>query len=194
MHSIVKVMKGDIGENYSFPTYVVAVQCARNHFRSEKYKTVQLFKLTSFKIVPICKYILLPAHVKVMETSLEAIVWKPFQLLRRIINEVSSIIKATSLQCWFQSREQVNIPAGGRQKEALMLSQYCLLRNPWPTPTCVLEHCRERKINCWFSIFREVSVWPQPKAKKGVKVHLFIYGTNSCKLYQGTGKLLNYYV
>jgi hypothetical protein len=35
--------------------------------------------------------------------------WKSFQLFRRILNDVGSITNAPSLQCWFQSREQVKI-------------------------------------------------------------------------------------
>jgi hypothetical protein len=34
-----------------------------------------------------------------------------------------------------------------------VLSHCSLLRNPWPKPTGVLEHCREEETNCWFSIF-----------------------------------------
>ena len=51
-----------------------------------------------------------------LETFLEAILWKPYQLFRRIMNDVSNITKAPFLQCWFQSREQVPISwsqAGG---------------------------------------------------------------------------------
>jgi len=39
-------------------------------------------------------------------------------------------------------------------KDASGLSHCSLLRNPWPKPTSVLEHCHERETNCWFSIFR----------------------------------------
>ena len=54
----------------------------------------------------MCNYTLLPAPVKVLETFLEATAWKSFQLLRRISTDDSSI-RAMSLQCWFQSRDQV---------------------------------------------------------------------------------------
>jgi hypothetical protein len=36
---------------------------------------------------------------KGLETLLEAIFWKPFQLFRRILNYVSSILKAQSHEC-----------------------------------------------------------------------------------------------
>ena len=72
-------------------------------------KTVQSIKLIFFKIVPLCNYTLLAATVNVLESILATIFSKHFQLLRRILNDVTSIPKAPSLQCWFQSREQVKI-------------------------------------------------------------------------------------
>ena len=42
---------------------------------------------------------LLPETVKVLETFLEAIFLKPFQLFHHTLNAVSSITKAQSLQC-----------------------------------------------------------------------------------------------
>jgi hypothetical protein len=54
---------------------------------------------SSFKIIPLCKYALLHATVKVLKTFLEAILCKILQLFRRILNDVSSITKAPSLQC-----------------------------------------------------------------------------------------------
>jgi len=45
----------------------------------------------------------------VLETFLEAILWKPFQLLHRILNYTSSSRKAPSLRCWFHSRKHVKI-------------------------------------------------------------------------------------
>jgi hypothetical protein len=35
--------------------------------------------------------------------------WKPFQVFRRILNDVGNITEVPSLQCWFRSREQVKI-------------------------------------------------------------------------------------
>jgi len=72
---------------------------------SEKYKTIPSFKIH----FPLCNCALLPATVKELETFLETICWKPFQLFRRIITDVSSITKAPSIQSWFQSREQLKI-------------------------------------------------------------------------------------
>ena len=58
-------------------------------------------------IVTLCNYTLLSATVKVLETFLEAILCKPFKLVRCILN-VRSFTKATS-QCCFYSSEDVNV-------------------------------------------------------------------------------------
>jgi len=63
----------------------------------------------SLKIFPFCNYTLLSTTVKLLETFLEAILCTPFRLFHRIFNDVSMITTAPSLQCWFQSRERVNI-------------------------------------------------------------------------------------
>jgi len=89
--------------------YVVASICSRNHLISEKYKTVNHSSHISFKIFALCNYTLLPATVKVLETFLEAMLWKSFQLFHHILNDVTSIMKAPSLKCWYKSREQVKI-------------------------------------------------------------------------------------
>jgi hypothetical protein len=87
--------------------YMVASKCSKDHFIAEKCKTVQSFSYISFEVYPLCKYASLPAT----EEVLEAFLLKPFQFVRRIRNYsyVGSITKASSLQCWFQSMEQVNI-------------------------------------------------------------------------------------
>jgi len=60
----------------------------------------------SEKIVILCNYILRPATEKILEAFLEAIFWKPFQIFRRILNDVSIIETAMSLQFLFQSRNR----------------------------------------------------------------------------------------
>ena len=57
-------------------------------------------------MLPLWNYTLLPATVKVLETFLKAVLWKPFQLFRRILN-ISSITKEPSHQWWFQMRQQI---------------------------------------------------------------------------------------
>jgi hypothetical protein len=44
-----------------------------------------------------------------LETFVEAILWKPFQFFRRILNDVSRITKTSYFQCWFNSTKQVKI-------------------------------------------------------------------------------------
>jgi hypothetical protein len=44
--------------------------------------------------------------------------------------------------------------------DAPVLSHCSLLRNLWPKPTGVLEHCREEETYCWFSTCRGVSFRP----------------------------------
>ena len=88
---------------------LAALKCSRNHFISEKFETAHRFSNIFFKTVPLCNYTHLPVTVKVLETFLEAILWKSFQLFRRILNYVSSITQASSLQYWFQLREQLQI-------------------------------------------------------------------------------------
>jgi hypothetical protein len=61
---------------------------------------------SSFSIVSLCNYTILPAAVKVLETFLRASLWEPFQLFRHILIYVSNITKALALQCWFKSRKQ----------------------------------------------------------------------------------------
>jgi len=69
----------------------------------------------------LCKYTLLPATVKVLETFLNTILWKPFQLFCHILNGVSSITKVLSHQCRFQSWEQVKISRSQVRRVWVML-------------------------------------------------------------------------
>ena len=177
-------IKGGIRENYSFLTYVVALQCVRNHFISEKYKTVQSFKLISFRIAPMCNYILLPAPVKVIETFLEATAWNTFQLLRRIINDASSIIKATSFQCWFQSREQVTISWSQARGSSGIVTLFFAKKSLTNADLCfgTLSWRETTVVSPFFGEFPSDRI---PKAKKDIKVHSFIHSSDSCKLYHG---------
>jgi len=49
-----------------------------------------------------------------------------------------------------------------RMADTPVLPHCTLLRNPWPKPTGVLEHCSEGETKCWFSNFRGFSFWPHP--------------------------------
>ena len=65
---------------------------------------------------------------------------KPFQLFRYILDDVSSVTKAPSLQCCFQSREQVTISYSQVRRvrgDAAALSLCSLLRSHRIKPTGV---------------------------------------------------------
>jgi len=73
------------------PTKVLSRQERRKIKREYNY-----LRHLSFKIVPLYNYTHLPATVVVLATFLEAILWKPFQLLRRILNDMSHFSAAFS--------------------------------------------------------------------------------------------------
>ena len=90
---------------------------------------------TSFKIVPLRNYSLLPATVEVLETFHEAILRKPFQLFRRILNDFSSITKAPSFRPFTAdfnrgNRKNQLEPGHESMEDASALSHCSLLRNP----------------------------------------------------------------
>jgi len=110
----------------------------------------------SIKILLLCNYKYLPATVKVLETSLKAISWNLFQLFRRILNDVTSITKVPSLQCFISVKGIVKNqlkPGQGSLGDALVLSHCSLLINPWAKPIGALEDCSEGENNCWFLVF-----------------------------------------
>jgi hypothetical protein len=67
------------------------------------------WKLYCLHNSPPCNYTLLPATVKLLKAFLEAILWKPFQLSLRILDDVSSTTIAPYLQYWFQSSERAKL-------------------------------------------------------------------------------------
>jgi len=127
----------------------------------------------SFKTTPLCNFTLLPATVEALETFLEFIVWKPFQLLRRIHN-VISITKTPPLQCWFQSRKHAKIGCS-QVRRVWVISQFLslcsLLRNP--KPTGVLEHCREEKPTVGFPFFGRLLLTSLRLRKMWMYISLF---------------------
>jgi len=70
--------------------YVIASKCSQNKFISEKYKTVQPFKLQFFQNSLLVQLYTSANAVKVFETFLEAILWKPFQLSIAFLMSVAS--------------------------------------------------------------------------------------------------------
>jgi hypothetical protein len=162
---------------------VVASKCSCNHFLSEKYQTTKQYNHLSYISFNWYNYTLLPATVKVLET----ILWKPFQLFYHMPNCVSSITKVPSLQCWFQSREQVK-NGWSQVRRVWGMLQCChivlcqeILDQNWPV--------------CWSIVIKELptvdapffEAFPSdhvPKAMKDVSVHTFIHSSSACKLYQ----------
>ena len=141
--------------------YVVTWKWPRNHFISEKYKIVNDLSYISFQLVPLCKYTLSSATVKLMETFLEAILWNPFQLFRRIHNCQRHKNAVPSMTIAIEGTGKNQLELGQESMgDAALVSYFSLLRNPWPKPAGVLEHYREGETNCWFSTFRGVSFWP----------------------------------
>jgi hypothetical protein len=153
---------------------------------------------------------LLPVTVKVLDTFLEAILWKPFQLFCHILNYISSITKAPSLQCWIQSREQVNtcftwmkavcfrnvncIDDRIVKNHVNDISLYSLWRNlDWNWPVCWIIVMKEKPtvVSPIFGVFPSDHI---PTATKDVNVRFFIHISNLCKWYQWIlGTFWSYY-
>jgi hypothetical protein len=155
-------------------------------------------RYSSLKIPLLQYYILLPATVKVWETFLEVTVWKPFQLFRRIHDDISSITKAPSLQCWFQLKEQAVISWSQARRIWGML-QYCHI-------VLYSEILDQNRPVCWSIVMKEkptvrspfFGAFPSdriPKVMKDVIVYFFIHNSNSCTLYQRIpGTFWSYYI
>jgi hypothetical protein len=76
-----------------------------------------------FKIFSLWNYTLLAATVKVLETFLETVLWKPFQLVCCIFNDVRSISNVPRSKCYFKSRHHVKI-------------SWSQVRRPWGILQC----------------------------------------------------------
>jgi len=149
----------------NFIQYMVASKLSWITSFLRNTKQYNVLSYISFKIVPLCNYSFLPATVKVLETFLETILWKTFQLLHCFINDVISITDILSPHCWFQLKDRVKKqlqPGQESMGDAPVLLHCSLLRNPWPKLTGVLEHCFEIETKCWFFIFQGISFWPHP--------------------------------
>ena len=121
-----------------------------------------------------------------LETFLEAILWKPFQLFFHILNDVSSFTKEPTLQCELIRGTGKNRlePVDKSMGEATVLSNCSLLRNSLPKPASVLEHCHDEQTNCFFSNFRGNPSDRIHKTAKVIHVQKFHGFSNSYKLYQ----------
>ena len=109
------VTKKTVGDGKKLLTYLNSALKALLVFdifpRVPKISEILLpkFKLRFLSNSPSWSCTLLPASVRLLETFLEVILLKPFQLFRPILKYVSRITKVPSHQCWFQSWEQVQI-------------------------------------------------------------------------------------
>jgi len=139
----------------------------------------------SVKTVPLCNYARLPSTVKVLDTFLEDI------LCERLFRSSGAFLISVASQ---KRRHLVLVSVQGTRKNQLdpgqestgdtpVLSLCSLLRNPWPTPTSVLERCWG-KTNCRFSTFQAFPSDRIPNATKDDSVHFFIHSSNSCKFDQ----------
>jgi hypothetical protein len=110
---------------------VVASKCYQDHFISDKYKEHNNLTYISFKMVPFCNYTLLPATVDVLETFLEAVLCKPFQLFRRILNcqkHHKGSVHAMLISVEGTGQNQLQLGHEG-MGDAPVLSHCSLLRN-----------------------------------------------------------------
>jgi hypothetical protein len=145
---------------------------------------VQIYNSASnvFYSYPTNKTLSLLETVKVLATFLEHILCKRFQLFCHILNDASSITQGSSLQCWFQTKEQEKYqlePGEECMGDTPVLSHRSLLRNPWPKPAGVLEHCHEGNPNRRFSIFH-LTVSLRQRTKSWDRK--FLWRSNSGKL------------
>lgn len=86
---------------------MVASSVSRNHFISQKYKTLQLFRPRFLQKNPVVQQYTSVNGYTVVANILGSHSVEDFQLLHRIFIDVSSLTKVLSLQYLFQSREQV---------------------------------------------------------------------------------------
>jgi hypothetical protein len=126
------------------PIYVVA--SGINLFL-RNIKQYNHLSYASFKIVPLRNSSLLPATVEVLETFHEVILWKPFQLFCRILNDVISINKAPTFHCWFQSRKQVKI-SSSQVKRVWRTLQHCHI-------ALCQEILEQNRPVCWSIVAKE---------------------------------------
>ena len=133
-----------------------------------------------------------------LETLLEAILWRNFQLVLRILNYVSSITKAPSLHWWFHSFEQVKISCSQVRRVRGML-QCCHI-------FICYEILDQNRPVCWSIVVKKNqnlvlhSTWrfllTAPQSRRKVLIYnLFLHSSCSCKLYQrGPGTFWSCYV
>ena len=161
----------------------VSSECFQNHFISEKYATLQLFKLYFLQISPLVQLYTSDSNCKGAGNIPRSHFFeKPFQLLCHILHDVSIITKTSCLQCWFHSRWQVKISWRWLRRVWEMLQCFHVLNR---SDCCARVLSWRRKKKCWFPLFGAFPCDHIPKVKKDVNMHFFIHGSNFCTLYQG---------
>jgi len=152
----------------------------------------------SSEIVPLCKYAVLSATIKVLGTFLIVILWKSFQYSRRILDDVRNITKVPSLQCWSQPREQVK-NSWSQIRRAWGMFQCCRIVLCYEIldqnlPVCWSIAVKE-KPNVGSPIFGTFPSDHIPQATKDIIVRFFNHSNVSCKLYQQiVGTFWSYWV
>jgi hypothetical protein len=128
---------------------------------------------------------LLPAIANVLETFLEAVLWKTFQLFRRIPNYVSRpITKAPSIQCCCQSREQANVSwtrSGWCEGCSIVVTLLFAEKSLTKSDRCAGAMSWSRNQLLVLN-FRRFSFWPHNKGGECCRTE-FPLERNSCKLY-----------
>ena len=89
--------------------YVVTSKCSRESLYFLDIQNCTIIKLLFLQNSPHVQLYTYASNCKGVGNIPESHLWKPLQLLRRILDHGSATTKVPSLQSWFQSREQVKI-------------------------------------------------------------------------------------
>jgi len=120
-----------------------------------------------------------------LETFMEAILWKPFQLFRCILNYSSGITKAPFLQCWFQSKQQA------KNKWSPLSWGWSRV---WHTVLCFKKILEQNRPVCWGMVARRNHMLvPHISGHllltaslrwRRMSMYISLSSSNSCKLLQ----------
>ena len=150
-----------------------------------------------FKIVSLCNHTLLAVTVKVLETFLEVVLWKPFWLLYHFLDDVSANTKAPSLyhflddvsantkapslQCWsFEKTGKNQLQPCQGSMGVTFFDQKSSTKSDWCAGA--LSWRRNQLLILHFSMHFLMSASLR-QCSMPVYISLFIC-SNSCKLHQ----------
>ena len=132
----------------------------------------------SFQVARLCNCTLLAANVKALEKFLETILCKAFQLFLCVLNVVSSITKAPSLQCSFQWREQIKINwIQVRWIWGMLQCCHALILDQ-EQPVCIVVKEKPMVLHFTGRFLHIASL----RRRRMLRVYFFIHSRNSCKL------------